>query len=157
MPSAAPSPRPISSLPTVNAFTVSYLALIGVGAATALVIFSIQSACHALFPLVMGGIAERVGVKSLLVVGLVMQAAGMIGLAFGFHLPMLVVFAIGVGGGYGTVFLAHHSVAGGILRPQAFRADFRHEPAVHHHFDHWPGDRRPSGRPDRPVRHLLHR
>jgi MFS family permease len=91
---------------TVNAFTVSYLALIGVSTAVALGIFSIQSACHAIFPLLMGGLADRIGVKALLVLGLAMQACGMAGLAMGGRLPMLLLFAIGVGGGYGTVFLA---------------------------------------------------
>jgi OFA family oxalate/formate antiporter-like MFS transporter len=91
---------------TVNAFTVSYLAMIGTGTRVALATFSIQSACHAVFPLLMGGLADRVGAKRLLVLGLAMQAAGMVGLAHGTSIAMLVIFAIGVGGGYGTVFLA---------------------------------------------------
>ena len=91
---------------TVNAFTVSYLNLIGVAAGVAVAIFSIQSACHALFPILMGGLAERVGVKALLVGGLAIQAIGMLALAWGASLPVLSLFAIGVGGGYGTIFLA---------------------------------------------------
>ena len=91
---------------TVNAFTISYLTMIGVATAVALVTFSIQSACHAAFPLLMGGIAHRVGVKTLLVVGLAIQAIGMLALAAGSSLPVLIVFAIGAGGGYGTIFLA---------------------------------------------------
>jgi MFS family permease len=54
----------------------------------------------------MGGIAHRVGVKTLLVVGLAIQAIGMLALAAGSSLPVLIVFAIGAGGGYGTIFLA---------------------------------------------------
>jgi MFS family permease len=91
---------------TVNAFTISYLTKAGVATGVAVVIFSIQSACHAVFPLAMGGIAGRVGVKALLVVGLAIQAAGMLGLAMAPSLPALIVFAIGAGGGYGTIFLA---------------------------------------------------
>jgi MFS family permease len=91
---------------TVNAFTISYLTMIGVATAVAVVTFSIQSACHAAFPLAMGGIAGRVGVKALLVLGLSIQAIGMLALAIGSSLPVLIVFAIGVGGGYGTIFLA---------------------------------------------------
>lgn len=91
---------------TVNAFTVSYLNLIGVASGVAVAIFSIQSACHALFPLLMGSLAERVGVKALLVGGLAIQAVGMLALALGASLPVLSLFAIGVGGGYGTIFLA---------------------------------------------------
>jgi MFS family permease len=91
---------------TVNAFTVSYLNLIGVASGVAVAIFSIQSACHALFPILMGGLAERVGVKVLLVGGLVIQAIGMLALAWGSSLSVLSLFAIGVGGGYGTIFLA---------------------------------------------------
>jgi OFA family oxalate/formate antiporter-like MFS transporter len=90
----------------VNAFTVSHLTMIGVAVTIALVTFSIQSACHAAFPLLMGGIAERVGVRALLVFGLAIQAIGMTALAVGSSLPVLIVFAIGVGGGYGTIFLA---------------------------------------------------
>lgn len=90
----------------VNAFTVSHLTMIGVAVTVALVTFSIQSACHAAFPLLMGGIAERVGVRALLVFGLMIQAIGMTALAVGSSLPVLIVFAIGVGGGYGTIFLA---------------------------------------------------
>jgi MFS family permease len=91
---------------TVNAFTISYLTMAGVVTALAVVIFSIQSACHAVFPLLMGGIAERVGVRALLVFGLAIQAIGMLALAVGSSTPLLIVFAIGVGGGYGTIFLA---------------------------------------------------
>ena len=91
---------------TVNAFTVSYLSLIGVAQSVAVATFSIQSSCHAFFPLLMGGIAARVGVKALLVGGLAIQAAGMVALAFGSSPVALGFFAIGVGGGYGTIFLA---------------------------------------------------
>ena len=91
---------------TVNAFTVSYLTKIGVSTAIAVIAFSIQSAGHSAFPLIMGGIARRVGVRALLVIGLLIQAVGMLALAVGSSLPALVVFAIGVGGGYGTIFLA---------------------------------------------------
>ncbi len=91
---------------TVNAFTISYLTMVGVATTVALAIFSIQSACHAAFPLLMGGIAGRVGVKALLVIGLGIQAIGMFALAMGSTAPVLVIFAIGVGGGYGTIFLA---------------------------------------------------
>jgi len=91
---------------TVNAFTVSHLTMIGVATTIAVIIFSIQSACHAAFPLLMGGIVGRVGVKTLLVFGLTIQAIGMLALAEGSSVPALIVFAIGVGGGYGTIFLA---------------------------------------------------
>lgn len=91
---------------TVNAFAVAHLTMIGVRTAAAVVAFSIQSACHAVFPAFMGGIAERVGVRTLLVIGVAIQAVGMVALAAGSSLGMLVVFAIGVGGGHGTVFLA---------------------------------------------------
>jgi MFS family permease len=91
---------------TVNAFTITYLNMIGVVTAIAVATFSIQSACHAAFPLLMGSIAERVGVKALLVLGLSIQAIGMLALTMASSTPVLIVFAIGVGGGYGTIFLA---------------------------------------------------
>lgn len=91
---------------TVNAFTVTYLTKIGVAAAMAVSTFSIQSACHSAFPLLIGGIARRVGVKFLLAFGLVIQAIGLVALAYGTSLPVLIVFAVGVGGGYGTILLA---------------------------------------------------
>lgn len=91
---------------TVNAFTVSHLTMIGVAMTLALVTFSIQSACHAGFPLLMGGIADRIGVRTLLVIGLAIQAIGMTALAIGSSPAALFLFAIGVGGGYGTIFLA---------------------------------------------------
>lgn len=91
---------------TVNAFTVSYLTMRGVATTTAVVTFSIQSACHAAFPILMGGLAGRVGVKALLVFGVALQAVGMTALALPSTSLGLVLFAIGVGGGYGTVFLA---------------------------------------------------
>ena len=90
----------------VNAFTVIHLTAIGVGLAVAIPIFEVQSGCHALFPLLMGGIAERVGVKNLLVFGLAIQVVGMLALAVGKSFLVLTIFAIGVGGGYGTIFLA---------------------------------------------------
>jgi MFS transporter, OFA family, oxalate/formate antiporter len=91
---------------TVNAFTVSHLTMIGVAVTIAVITFSIQSACHAAFPLFMGGIAGRVGVRALLVFGLAIQAIGMTALTLGSSFPILILFAIGVGGGYGTIFLA---------------------------------------------------
>jgi MFS family permease len=91
---------------TVNAFTVSYLTLIGVSGGVAVTTFAVQSFCHAAFPLLLGGLAERVGVKTLLTVGLVIQVLGMLALAVGQPPALLILFAIGVGGGYGTVFLA---------------------------------------------------
>jgi cyanate permease len=91
---------------TVNAFTVSYLKMIGVSTAVAVITFSIQSACHALFPLMMGGLARRLGVMGLLVLGLGMQTVGLVALAEGSSLPMLIIFAVGVGGGHGTMLLA---------------------------------------------------
>jgi MFS family permease len=91
---------------TVNAFTVSHLTMIGVAMTLALVTFSIQSACHAAFPLLMGGIADRIGVRTLLVIGLAIQAIGMTALAIGSSPAAFFLFAIGVGGGYGTIFLA---------------------------------------------------
>lgn len=90
----------------VNAFTVSFLTMKGVAAESAVLAFSVQSACHALFPLLMGGLAVRLGAKTLLLAGVVIQAAGMAAVAGGSSTGMLMVFAIGVGGGYGTVFLA---------------------------------------------------
>jgi MFS family permease len=90
---------------TINAFTMSYLHLHGVGLGIAVFTFSIQSAGHAAFPLLMGGIAARIGVRALLVFGLIIQAIGMTALAFGWSVPALVVFAIGVGGGYGTLMV----------------------------------------------------
>jgi MFS transporter, OFA family, oxalate/formate antiporter len=91
---------------TINAFTMSYLTMIGVTTGVAVVTFSIQSACHAAFPLLMGGIAARIGARNLLVIGLAIQVIGMAALAAGKSTAMLTVFAIGVGGGYGTIFLA---------------------------------------------------
>lgn len=90
---------------TLNAFTMSYLRLHGVGLGIAVATFSIQSAGHAAFPLMMGGIAARVGVRALLVFGLAIQAAGMLALASSVSTPALVLFAIGVGGGYGTLMI----------------------------------------------------
>jgi MFS family permease len=91
---------------TINAFTMLYLGTIGITTAVAVTAFSIQSACHAAFPLLMGGVAERIGARNLLVIGLGIQVIGMIALAVGKSVPALMVFAIGVGGGYGTIFLA---------------------------------------------------
>jgi MFS family permease len=54
----------------------------------------------------MGGIAERIGARNLLVFGLAIQVVGMTALAAGKSVPLLMIFAIGVGGGYGTIFLA---------------------------------------------------
>lgn len=91
---------------TINAFTMSYLTMIGISTTVAIAAFSIQSACHAAFPLLMGGIAQRIGARNLLVFGLAIQVIGMTALAAGKSVPLLMIFAVGVGGGYGTIFLA---------------------------------------------------
>lgn len=90
----------------INAFTMTYLKTIGVGIGIALATFSIQSFCHAAFPLLMGGIAGRIGARNLLVIGLAIQVIGLAALAAGKSTATLMIFAVGVGGGYGTIFLA---------------------------------------------------
>lgn len=90
---------------TVNAFAFSYLTLVGIEKTAALTAFGIQSAGHAAFPLILGEWGKRVPVERLLAVGLILQAAGMIALANASGPVSLALFALGVGGGYGTVFL----------------------------------------------------
>ena len=90
---------------TLNAFALSYMRLHGVVLAVAVATFSIQSAGHAAFPLLMGGIAGRVGVRALLVFGLPIQAVGMLALASSTSPVSLLLFAIGLGGGYGTIMI----------------------------------------------------
>ena len=142
---------------TINAFTMSYLHLHGVGLGIAVITFSIQSAGHAAFPLMMGGIAARIGVRALLVFGLVIQAIGMTVLAFGWSVPALIVFAIGVGGGYGTLMIGTTLAIEKFYGRAPFRPHFRLQPAFLGHLRHRARAGRLGRRPDGPLRHLVPR
>ena len=91
---------------TVNSLSVGHLTEIGVGMAVAGGLLSFESFLNAASRAVSGFIGEYIDPKLLLIVSLALLVVGMIGLGLGTSWPALIVYAVGIGVGYGTTFLA---------------------------------------------------
>lgn len=91
---------------TVNSLSVGHLTEIGIGMAIAGGLLSFESFLNAASRAVSGFIGEYIDPKLLLIVSLGLLVVGMIGLGVGTSWPALIVYAVGIGIGYGTTFLA---------------------------------------------------
>lgn len=92
---------------TANATSVAHLTEArGVSAVTAGTMMSIEALVNAAARFLGGVLSALVGVRLLLVAALLALTIGMVALAFGGSLPMLLLYAVGVGLGYGLTFFA---------------------------------------------------
>jgi OFA family oxalate/formate antiporter-like MFS transporter len=91
---------------TVNAVTVAHLMSRGVTAAVAGGMMSVEALINAGARLLGGVIVRWINAKTLLLLALTMTIAGLLALSAARDLPMMLVFATGVGVGYGLTFFA---------------------------------------------------
>ena len=91
---------------TAHGLAVAHLTQRGIRTAWAAWMLSLEALIGAAVSLLGGRAGERVGAKTLLVVSLAALVIGMAGLALAHGLPMMLVYAVGVGIGYGLTFLA---------------------------------------------------
>ena len=91
---------------TVNAVSVAHLMSRGVTAAVAGGMMSVEALINAGARLLGGVIVRWINAKTLLLLALTMTIAGLLALSAARDLPMMLVFATGVGVGYGLTFFA---------------------------------------------------
>lgn len=91
---------------TVNAVSVAHLMSRGVTAAVAGGMMSVEALINAGARLLGGVIVRWISAKTLLLLALTMTIAGLMALSAARDLPMMLIFATGVGVGYGLTFFA---------------------------------------------------
>ncbi len=91
---------------TAHGFAVEHLTERGVAAKAAAAMLSLEAFVGAILAVVGGVIGEKVGPKVLLIVSLIALVAGMTALAEARGYALMLVYALGVGIGYGLSFLA---------------------------------------------------
>lgn len=90
----------------VNTFSVGHLQEQGVAIGLAALLLSGEALVNALSRVAGGVIGEFVEPKRLLLMSLAALVVGMVALTYGTSVPTLVIYAIGIGIGYGATFLA---------------------------------------------------
>ena len=91
---------------SVNTFSVGHLQEQGVAIGLAALLLSGEALINALSRVAGGVIGEFVEPKRLLLMSLAALVVGMVALTYGTSVPTLVIYAIGIGVGYGATFLA---------------------------------------------------
>jgi MFS family permease len=91
---------------TAHGFAVEHLTERGISAKAAAEMLSLEALIGAGISVVAGVLGEKVGAKILLVIALAALVAGMTGLAEARGYGLMLVYAVGVGIGYGMSFLA---------------------------------------------------
>ena len=91
---------------TVNAVSVAHLMSRGITAAVAGGMMSVEALINAGARLLGGVIVRWINAKTLLLLALTMTIAGLLALSAARDLPMMLIFATGVGVGYGLTFFA---------------------------------------------------
>ncbi|MBV1887146.1 MAG: MFS transporter [Parvibaculaceae bacterium] len=91
---------------TVNSFAVGHLHDQGIAAGIAVLLLSGEALINALSRVAGGAIGEFVEPTRLLKLSLAALVVGMVALTYGTSISTLVIFAVGIGVGYGATFLA---------------------------------------------------
>jgi MFS family permease len=91
---------------TAHGFAVEHLVERGISKNAAAFMLSIEALIGAIVSVIGGVIGEKVRSKTLLVICLIALIAGMVGLGVARAWPMMAVYAVGVGIGYGLSFVA---------------------------------------------------
>ncbi|HUD49885.1 CynX/NimT family MFS transporter [Parvibaculum sp.] len=91
---------------TVNSLSVAHLSERGISMAMAGSLLSIEAFLNSLSRVLSGFIGEYVEPKFLLLGSLLFLIMGMVALSFATTFPFLIIYAIGIGVGYGATFLA---------------------------------------------------
>jgi OFA family oxalate/formate antiporter-like MFS transporter len=91
---------------TVNSVSVAHLIQVGVSAAMAGYMLSLQALINAVARLAGGILTRFVSAKTLLAISLGLLVVGLLALGAARDVPMMLVYAIGIGIGYGLTFFA---------------------------------------------------
>ena len=91
---------------TAHGFAVEHLVERGVSANSAAYVLSLEALIGAAISVIGGAIGEKVSAKSLMIASLVAVTVGMVALAEASGWPLMLVFALGVGMGFGLSFLS---------------------------------------------------
>ncbi|MES1990985.1 MAG: MFS transporter [Pseudomonadota bacterium] len=91
---------------TVNSLSVAHLSELGIAMGVAGGLLSFEAFLNSASRAVSGFIGEYLDPKILLIIALALLVAGMIGLGIGTNWFALIIYAIGIGVGYGMTFLA---------------------------------------------------
>jgi len=91
---------------TVNAVAVGHLMRHGVGVALAGGAMSLEALFNAGARLLGGILVRWISAKSLLLLALMFMILGLIALSMAHGMPLMIVYALGVGAGYGLTFFA---------------------------------------------------
>jgi MFS family permease len=91
---------------TVNSVSVAHLIQVGVSAAMAGYMLSLQALINAVARLAGGILTRVVSAKTLLVISLGMLVVGLLALGAARDIPLMLVYAAGIGIGYGLTFFA---------------------------------------------------
>jgi MFS family permease len=91
---------------TAHGFAVEHLTERGIAPKAAAAMLSLEALVGAVLSVVGGVIGEKVRPKLLLIVSLAALIAGMTALALARGYPLMLIYAVGVGIGYGLSFLA---------------------------------------------------
>lgn len=91
---------------TTNSFAVAHITDHGFSAQTAAALLSAEALINSFSRFIAGLFGEKIEPKKMLVASLLLMVTGTLALSTATSLPMLIVFSIGVGAGYGMTFLA---------------------------------------------------
>jgi cyanate permease len=91
---------------TANSASVAHLIEHGIGAAAAGAMMSISALLNAGARLAGGILTRFVSARAVLVLALAMMVVGLVALSLAYDLPMMLVYAAGIGIGYGLTFFA---------------------------------------------------
>lgn len=91
---------------TTNSFAVAHITDRGFSPQLAAAVLSAEAFINSFSRFIAGLFGEKIEPKKMLIGSLLLMVAGTLALSASTSVPMLIIFAIGVGAGYGTTFLA---------------------------------------------------
>jgi len=91
---------------TTNSFAVAHITDHGFSAQTAAALLSAEALINSFSRFIAGLFGEKIEPKKMLIASLLLMVIGTLALSAATSLPMLIVFSIGIGAGYGMTFLA---------------------------------------------------
>jgi MFS family permease len=91
---------------TTNSFAVAHITDHGFSPQLAAAVLSAEAFINSFSRFIAGLFGEKIEPKKMLIGSLLLMVGGTLALSAATSLPMLIIFAIGVGAGYGTTFLA---------------------------------------------------
>jgi MFS transporter, OFA family, oxalate/formate antiporter len=91
---------------TTNSFAVAHITDHGFSPQLAAAVLSAEAFINSFSRFIAGLFGEKIEPRKMLIGSLLLMVCGTLALSASTSLPMLIIFAIGVGAGYGTTFLA---------------------------------------------------